>query len=131
MSNNYFHQIIFPPLPKPPHTEQRFDINNRPIRTYNPVSAYQPIKPVEPVKPTDHFDFWFIEVTDSRTEERWSQLIAACPVCDTSFIVRNKVKSEEIMRHALRIQGPFYMEYVKNHCPKCYPGNPVPRDDEQ
>jgi len=126
MSKNYFTQIIFPPLPKPVHTEQKFDIHNRPITTR---SCYQPVKAMEPVKPEDHFDFWFIEITDSKTEQSRTQLMAACPVCDTSFVIRHKIKSEEMMRHALRVQGQYYMTYVKQHCPNCYPGNPIPQEE--
>ncbi len=126
MSGNYFNQIIFPTIPKPPILSKVVEVRKSPPPT---GKCYQPIQCFEPVKSQDHFEFWFVEIIDKRTGESWTQLLAACPVCDTSFIVRYKIKSKEIMLHALKAQSSFYMQYVKDHCPYCYPGNPILKDD--
>ncbi len=120
--SDYFKQIIFSPLPKPVSVDQHYDINNK------PMSVVPPIPQQIVVKPKEQFDFWFIEITDSKTEAIRTQLMAACPVCDTTFVVRYKIKSEAVMRHALKVQGAYYRGYVKDHCPSCYPGNPVPKE---
>lgn len=117
--SNYFKEIIFPPRSK---TTVLYDINNRPMSS---VTSHVS------VKPQNYFDFWFVEIVDSKTEESRIQLIAACPVCNTSFIIRYNIKSREIMRHALEENEPFYISFVKNHCPKCCPNNPVPKDDSR
>lgn len=102
---SYFEQIIFPPIPK---VTVLFDINNRPMPPQ-----------------LKNVDCWFVEVFDCHTEELKIQMMGSCPVCGASYIVRHKVKNVEIMKHALRENAPFYISYIKSHCPKCCPGNPV------
>lgn len=104
--SKYFKEIIFPPKQK---QEERFDINNKPVI----------------ISPKKQIDFWFIDVKDLATKSLKTELVAACPECDTSFVIRSDVKNKEIMKHALQDNAKFYIDYVKNHCPYCYPGNPI------
>ena len=109
--SKYFKEIIFPTKVKA--LQERFDINNRPVFTGPAVHGKK------------DFEFWFIDITDLATKTTKLQLIALCPECETSFVLRSDLKSREIMVHALKENTKFYIEYVKNHCPYCYPGNPV------
>jgi hypothetical protein len=112
--STYFKQIIFPPISK-----VLFDIDN------------QPMPPVKLLMPgnQDIIDFWFVEIFDYKTGGTNIQMMAACPVCETTFVVRYKIKDIEVMKHALKINQSFYTSYIREHCPKCYPGNPITRDD--
>ena len=108
----YFKQIIFSPLPKSPHIEQKFGIDNKPMLLMAACIS-------------ESVDFWFVDVTVLATRETKIQLMAACPVCDTAFVIRRSIQNREIMRHALKENGKFYRSYVIDHCPKCFPGNRV------
>jgi uncharacterized protein with PIN domain len=69
----------------------------------------------------DYFDFWFLTVIDRRNNKTRLQLMAACPKCDTSFVIKDDAKSEILIRAELKNKGNYYIEYVKSHCPKCNP----------
>lgn len=112
--STYFKQIIFPPVLK---NMMLFDIDN------------QPMPPVKLLMPANIIDFWFVEIFECGTKETKTQMMAACPVCGTSFVVRYKIKNIELMKHALKENQSFYVSYIKEHCPRCCPNNPVTRDD--
>lgn len=102
---NYFNQVIFPPLPKPTHTIEKYGIDNKPI---NKILV----------------DTWFVEVIEVDGTNRL-QLMCACPVCDTTYIMRHNVMDRVFMVHVLKTSMGFYIKYINHHCPKCYPGNPI------
>lgn len=72
-----------------------------------------------------YFDFWFIEIYDTKTQVILIQLMASCPVCDTSYVIRPNIKNIALMREALKCNGKYYIDLVKKHCPNCFPGNPI------
>lgn len=102
---NYFNQVIFPPLPKSIHTIEKYGIDNK---STNIILV----------------DFWFVEIIELDRTNRL-QLMCACPVCNTTFIMRHDVTDRAMMVHALEISMKFYIGYIKDHCPACYPGNPI------
>ena len=103
---NYFEEVIFPPLPKPIHITEKYDIDNNPMNK-TPMLV----------------DFWFVEIAEDKTTRL--QLMTACPICDTTYVMRHDVTDKEMMKHALKSSMKFYIGYIKDHCPKCYPGNPI------
>jgi len=115
----YFRQIIFPPLLKPSHVTERYGIDNTVLGSATEIKVYKPILQDKSV------DFWFVDVFDLVTKISKLQLVAACPVCDTSFIMRHDVPNKEIMRRALVENKKFYISYVRDHCPYCCPGNAI------
>lgn len=92
----YFEQIIFPPKEKP--IVKRFK---------------------------NHFEFWFVTITNNTNNSKKIRLMVRCPICDEAYILRESVPSETIMRFALKENVNFYFEYVLTHCPKCHPNNPA------
>ncbi len=73
----------------------------------------------------DHFEFWFVTISNNMDNSKKIRLMVRCPLCDESFQLRDSVPSETIMRFALKQNVNFYFEYVSAHCPRCHPNNPV------
>ncbi len=96
---SYFEQIIFPPQ----------------VRTV--------IKKIK-----DHFEFWFVTITNNMDNMKTIRLMVRCPLCDEAFKLRESIPSETIMRFALKENVNFYFEYIAAHCPKCHPNSPVNQD---
>jgi len=64
-------------------------------------------------------DFWFVTVVDIITRESYTNMMAACPNCDTSFIVRSDIADEQMIKDSLRLNALYFFNYVLEHCPKC------------
>ena len=100
MIGKYFNEIIFPPLSK-----------TEPSVYSNTISKW------------DSFDFWF--ATSIRDGVSNLKLIAACPKCDVSIMVKEHLVSEQLMRNDLRNRPGYYITYLRTHCPKCNPNKPI------
>jgi hypothetical protein len=103
MHPNFFEEIIFPPL----------------------VKAVVEPSAKNTIHNSGFFDFWFLTVIDRGTREQKLQLVGACPKCDTSFIIKDDVKSEILIRDDLKRRGTYYIIYVETHCPRCNPTRPI------
>jgi len=107
MSDEVFTQIIFPPLPKviynqTPLANQRFDINNKPMKSEIPTYNVPPDKP-----------YWFEFYPDR------SDFMCKCPACNLVYCyssMRPDTDPDALMKTVLALKS-YYNQEFEWFCP--------------